>query len=82
MITQFCLISLCNTRYKLVSKIILQRLKPYIAKIINPCKTGFVLSRRTSDNIILVQEIICTMVRKIGPKGRVALKLDLGKAYD
>ena len=82
MITQFCLISLCNTLYKLVSKIILQRLKPYIAKIINPCKAGFVLSRRTSDNIILVQEIICTMVRKIGPKGHVALKLDLGKAYD
>ena len=35
-----------------------------------------------SDNIILVQEIICTMVRKTGPKGHVALKLDLDKVYD
>ena len=37
MITQFRLISLCNTLYKLVSCIILQRLKPYITNIINPC---------------------------------------------
>jgi len=37
MLTQFRLISLCNTLYKLVSRIILQRLKPYIADIINPC---------------------------------------------
>ena len=36
MITQFRPISLCNTRYKLVSHIILQRLEPYIADIINP----------------------------------------------
>lgn len=82
MITQFQLISLCNTLYKLVSRIILQRLKPYIAKIINPCQAGFVPSRRTSDNIILVQEIICTLVRKGGKRSYVALKLDLDKAYD
>ena len=37
---------------------------------------------RTSDDIILVQEIIRMMVRKSGPKGHVALKLDLEKAYD
>ena len=37
MITQFFPISLCNTLYKLVSCIILQRLKPYITDIINPC---------------------------------------------
>ena len=35
-----------------------------------------------SDDISLVQEIIRTMVRKFGPKGHVALKLDLEKAYD
>lgn len=37
MITQFQPISLCNTLYKVVSKIILQRLKPYIVDIINHC---------------------------------------------
>ena len=82
MITQFRPISLCNTRYKLVSHIILQRLEPYIADIINPCQVGFVSGHRMSDNIFIVQEIIHTMVRKFGPKGHVALKLDLKKAYN
>ena len=35
-----------------------------------------------SDNNILVQEIIRIMVCKTGPKGHVALKLDLDKVYD
>ena len=39
-------------------------------------------SCRTSNNIILAQEIICTLVHKRGQVGYVALKLDLEKAYD
>lgn len=41
LINQFCPISLLNMLYKLVSRIILQRLKPYIAEVINPCQVGF-----------------------------------------
>lgn len=82
MITQFRLTSLCITLYKLVSRIIPQVFKPYIANIINPCQAGFVLGCRTSDNIILVQEIIHTLMRKKGRSGYIALKLDLDKAYD
>ena len=73
-INQFHPISLCNTLYKLVSRIIVQRLKPYMAEIINPCQAGFVSRRRISDNIILVQEVIRTLKNrdkvhctKIGP---------------
>nr|POF00671.1 retrovirus-related pol polyprotein from type-2 retrotransposable element r2dm [Quercus suber] len=43
---------------------------------------AFVPGRRTSDNIILVQEIIKTLTHKRGGQGYVALKLDLDKAYD
>ena len=43
---------------------------------------GFVPGVRTGNNIIIVQEIIHMMVRKFGPKGHVALKPDLEKAYD
>ena len=68
--------------HKVISKIILNRLKPYIAEIINPCQTGFVMGSKTGDNIFLIQEIIRTMVRKKGPKGYLAFKLDLDKAYD
>ena len=82
MITQFRPINLYNTLYKVISKIIFNRLKSYIAEIINPCRTGFVMGCKMSDNIILVKEIIGTMVRKKGPKGYLAFKLDLDKAYD
>ena len=39
----------------------MQRLKPYMAKIINPCQEAFVPGHRTSDNITLVQEVIRTL---------------------
>ena len=81
-ITQFRPISLCNTLYKLLSRILVHRLKPYMAEIINPCQAGFVPGRRTSDNIILVQEIIRTLRYQKGRTGYVAIKLDLEKAYD
>ena len=81
-ITQFHPTSLCNTLYKLLSRILVQRLKPYIAEIINPCQAGFVPRRRTSDNIILVQEVIRTLRYWKGRTGYVAIKLDLEKAYD
>ena len=81
-ITQFRLISLCNTLYNMVSRILVQCLKPYMAEIINPCQVGFVPGRRTSDNIILVQEVIRTLRYRKGRMGYIAIKLDLEKAYD
>ena len=81
-ITQFRPISLCNTLYKLVSRILVQRLKPYMAEIINPYQARFVSGRRTNDNIILVQEVIRTLKYRRGRTGYVAIKLDLEKAYD
>ena len=82
MITQFRPISLCNTLYKLLSRIIVQRLKPLMGEVINPCQVGFVPGRRMSDNIIIVQEVIRTLISRRGRTGHVALKLDLEKAYD
>ena len=81
-ITQFRLISLCNTLYKLVSRILVQRLKLFMAEVTNPCQAGFVPGRRTSDNIILVQEVIHTLKYRRGRTRYVAIKLDLEKAYD
>ena len=53
-----------------------------MTEVINPCQAGFVPSRRTSDNIIVVQEAIRTLISRRGRTGYVALKLDLDKAYD
>ena len=56
--------------------------KSYMAKIINPCQAGFVPGHRTSDNIILVQEVLRTLRYWKGRTGYIAIKLDLEKAYD
>ena len=46
-------ISLCNTVYKVVTKIIVARLRSYLNKLISPMQTVFVLGRKGIDNIII-----------------------------
>ena len=53
-----------------------------MTEVINPCQAGFVSGRRTSNNIIIVQEAIRTLISRRGRTGYVALKLDFEKAYD
>ena len=52
-----------------------------MTEVINPYQAGFVPGRCTSDNIIIVQEAIRTLISRRGRTGYVALKLDLEKAY-
>ena len=75
-------ISLCNTVYKIVTKIIVARLRPLLPGLVSPLQTAFVLSRKGVNNAIIVQEIIHSMSRKRGRGGSMAIKIDLEKAYD
>ena len=75
-------ISLCNTLYKVVIKIIVARLRPYLDKLISPMQTAFVPGRKGVDNVIIAQEIIHSLGKKRGRTGYMALKIDLEKAYD
>ena len=75
-------ISLCNTVYKVVTKIIVARLRPYLDKLISLMQTAFVPGRKGIDNIIIAQEIIHGLGKKKGRTGYMALKIDLEKAYD
>ena len=47
-------ISLCNTVYKIVSKVIVARLRLLLDQVISPFQTAFVPGRRGTDNAILV----------------------------
>ena len=78
---QFRPIELCNVIYKAVTKIIANRLKPYMSHLsLNQC--SFVPGRHNSDNIIIAQKVIHTTRKKKGQKGYMAIKVDLEKAYD
>ena len=75
-------ISLRNTGYKIVTKIIVARLRPYLDKLISPLQAAFVPGRKGIDNAIIAQEVIHTLSKKKGRVAYMALKVDLEKAYD
>ena len=62
-------ISLCNTVYKVVTKIIVGRIRPFLSKLISPYQSAFVPGRKGLDNAIIVQEIIHSMANKKRKRG-------------
>ena len=78
--SRFRPISLCNTGYKIITKIMANRAKKLLPKLIPKNQGGFVKGRQILDNIILVQEAIHTSYKK-KEKGMV-VKLDLACAFD
>lgn len=80
---QFRPISLCNVLFKMIiTKSMVMRLKRVMPKLIGPAQSSFIPGRLSVDNIVIVQEAIHSMRRKMGRKGWMLLKLDLEKAYD
>lgn len=76
-------ISLCNVAYKVISKVLANRLKRVINGIISETQSAFIPGRLITDNIMLSYEVMHFMKRKTkGKKGWMALNLDMSKAYD
>ncbi|XP_056690367.1 uncharacterized protein [Spinacia oleracea] len=81
-IKQFRPISLCNASYKIVSKILVNRIRPLLKDIISPNQNSFLPGRGCEVNYIAASEILHSMKTKKGKFGWFALKIDLEKAYD
>ena len=47
-------ISLCNASYKILAKILVNRLRPLLEKLISPLQGGFVKGHHILDNVIQV----------------------------
>jgi len=72
-------VSLCNIVYKIVTKVIVARLRLHLDKLISPVQAAFVPGRKGLDNAIIVQEVIHSITKKRGEVGYMALKIDLEK---
>ncbi|XP_020696497.2 uncharacterized protein LOC110109654 [Dendrobium catenatum] len=74
-------ISLCNTFYKIIAKILANRLREVMPYIIHPSQAGFIHERIISDNVLLASDILLDFNVKDKEKMFCA-KYDIHKAFD
>ena len=73
-------ISLCNASYKILAKLLANRIKPLLKRLISGSQGGFVEGTHILDNVIQVQETIHSSKQR-KEKGML-IKLDMANAFD
>eukprot|EP01018_Ginkgo_biloba_P033947 Gb_18416 [translate_table: standard] len=73
-------ISLCNVLYKIITKLMENRLKLILPKLILEEQGGFVQGKRIVDNVVIAQKALHS--GKIWKLKMMLIKLDMAKAYD
>ncbi|KAI0502711.1 hypothetical protein KFK09_017668 [Dendrobium nobile] len=76
------LISLCNSIYKIVAKILLNRMVEIMPRIISEEQAAFVKGRSISNHLLLAQEVFNKLRFSKACNGFLAIKVDMEQAYD
>ncbi|XP_019150536.1 PREDICTED: uncharacterized protein LOC109147328 [Ipomoea nil] len=76
-------IALSNVVYRVMAKMLANRMNPLMEGVISESQSAFIPDRLITDNILLAAEVGHFLNRKqCGVGGWSALKLDMAKAYD
>lgn len=76
-------ISLCNVVYKVIAKLLTNRIKMVMPHLISANQSTFVAGRQIQDNVLVVHEILHSLNQQNdGDEFSLAMKLDMAKAYD
>ena len=73
-------ISLLGGLYKLLAKVLANRIKNMIGRVVSSDQNAFVMDRQILDASLIANEVIDSWKKK-GEKGLIC-KLDIEKAYD
>lgn len=80
-IDKFRPIALSNFKFKLITKIIADRLAKIMPHVISKEQKGFIQGRTIKDCICLTSEVV-KLLHKKSTKGNLAIKFDINKAFD
>ncbi|VVA40325.1 PREDICTED: reverse mRNAase, partial [Prunus dulcis] len=82
-VTDFRPISLCTVIYKIIAKAFANRLKFLLPSVISESQSAFVPQHLILDNVMAAFETMHFMKSlKKGQQTKMAIKLDMAKAYD